>query len=137
LCKGVKSNEGKKGEVSLGRANSGHSVRAHGTALKVVDLSPYHKAGAPGTIAKDFALIVCICVCKRASQMSMRDEYRTKAAEFQARARCASDGMTRLHFESLARDYEQLAVLAAQVDVIYKRPKIDNSRKPARPARRQ
>jgi len=68
--------------------------------------------------------------------MSMRDEYRTKAAEFQARARCESDGMTRLHFESLARDYEQLAVLAAQVDVI-KRPKIDNSRKPARPARRQ
>jgi len=66
----------------------------------------------------------------------MRDEYRTKAAEFQARARCESDGMTRLHFESLARDYEQLAVLAAQVDVI-KRPKIDNSRKPARPARRQ
>jgi len=66
----------------------------------------------------------------------MRDEYRTKAAEFQARARCESDGMTRLHFESLARDYEQLAVLAAQVDVV-KRPKIDNSRKPARPARRQ
>jgi len=68
--------------------------------------------------------------------MSTRDEYRTKAAEFQARARCESDGMTRLHFESLARDYEQLAKLAAQVDVI-KRPKIDNSRKPARPARRQ
>jgi hypothetical protein len=44
--------------------------------------------------------------------------------------------MTRLHFESLARDYEQLAELAEQVDVIYKRPKIDNSRKPARSARR-
>jgi hypothetical protein len=67
--------------------------------------------------------------------MSMRDEYRTKAAEFRARARCESDGMTRLHFESLARDYERLAVLAAQVAVIYKRPKIDNSLKPARPAR--
>jgi hypothetical protein len=47
--------------------------------------------------------------------MSMRDEYRTKAAEFQARARGAPDGMTRLHFESLARDYEQLERLAAQV----------------------
>jgi hypothetical protein len=69
--------------------------------------------------------------------MSMRDEYRIKAAEFQARACCESDGMTRLHFESLARDYEQLAVLAAQVDVIYKRPKIVNSRKPTRPAHRQ
>jgi hypothetical protein len=64
----------------------------------------------------------------------MRDEYRTKAAEFQARARCESDGMTRLHFQSLARDYEQLAELGAQVDVIYKRPKV---RKAARPARRQ
>ena len=69
--------------------------------------------------------------------MSMRDEYRTKAAEFQARARGESDGMTRLHFESLARDYEQLAELAEQVDTIYKRPKIDNSGKRARPARRR
>ena len=68
--------------------------------------------------------------------MSMRDEYRTKAAEFQARARGASDGMTRLHFESLAKGYLRLAELAAQVDLIYKRPKIDNSRKPARSARR-
>jgi len=55
--------------------------------------------------------------------MSMRDEYRTKAAEFQARASGESDRMTRLHFESLARDYEQLAELAEQVDTIYKRPK--------------
>jgi len=68
--------------------------------------------------------------------MTMRDEYRTKAAVFEARARCESDGMTRLHFESLAKDYVRLAELAAQVDLIYKRPKIDNSRKPARPARR-
>jgi len=45
--------------------------------------------------------------------------------------------MTRLHFESLARDYEQLAELAEQVDTIYKRPKIDNSGKRARPARRR
>jgi hypothetical protein len=44
--------------------------------------------------------------------------------------------MTRLHFESLATDYVRLAELAAQVDVIYKRPKIANPRKPARSARR-
>ena len=68
--------------------------------------------------------------------MSMRDEYRTKAVEFQARARCESDGRARFHFESLARDYLRLAELAVQVDAIYKRPKIDNSRKPARLARR-
>ena len=56
--------------------------------------------------------------------MSMRDEYRTKAAEFQARAAVESDRMTRLHFESLANDYERLAELAdrnAQLDLIYKR----------------
>jgi len=64
--------------------------------------------------------------------MSMRDEYRTKAAEFQARARCESDGKTRFHFESLAKDYEQLAQLAEQVDSVYKRPKMTNSRKPIR-----
>ncbi|MFY9786207.1 MAG: hypothetical protein WA706_03820 [Pseudolabrys sp.] len=68
--------------------------------------------------------------------MSMRDEYRTKAAEFQARALSESDRMTALHFESLAKDYARLAEMAAQVDLIYKRPKIDNSRKPARSARR-
>jgi hypothetical protein len=62
--------------------------------------------------------------------MTMRDEYRTKAAEFQARARCASDGMTRLHFESLAKDYVRLAELAdrnAQIDLIYERPPSRNS----------
>ena len=69
--------------------------------------------------------------------MSMRDEYRTKAAEFQARARCESDGETRLHFETLAKDYERLAQLAAQVDSVYKRPKIDISQKLARRARRR
>jgi hypothetical protein len=59
-----------------------------------------------------------------------------KAAEFQARALCASDQITQVHFESLAKDYVRLAELAAQVDLIYKRPKIDNSRKHARSARR-
>ena len=33
--------------------------------------------------------------------MSMRDHYRTKAAEFYARARIESDGMTRRQYESL------------------------------------
>jgi hypothetical protein len=65
--------------------------------------------------------------------MSMRDEYRTKAAEFQARARCESDGMTRLHLESLAKDYVRLAELAdrnAQIDLIYERPpRKSNSRR--------
>ena len=40
--------------------------------------------------------------------MTMRDEYRTKAAEFQARAAGESDRKTRLHFESLANDYGRL-----------------------------
>ena len=56
--------------------------------------------------------------------MTMRDEYRTKAAEFQARAACESDRTTRLHFESLANDYQRLAELAdrnAQLDLIYRR----------------
>jgi len=67
----------------------------------------------------------------------MRDEYRTKAAEFQARALCESDQMTRLHLESLAKDYSHLAELAAQLDVIHKPLKIDKSRKPARSTRRR
>jgi len=56
--------------------------------------------------------------------VTMRDEYRTKAAEFQARAACESDRTTRLHFEILASDYERLAELAdrnAQLDLIYKK----------------
>jgi hypothetical protein len=54
--------------------------------------------------------------------MTMRDEYRTKAAEFEARARRESDRTTRLHFESLANDYQRLAELAdrnAQLDLIF------------------
>jgi hypothetical protein len=40
----------------------------------------------------------------------------TKAAEFQARALCEANEMTRLHFDNLAKDYLQLAELAAQID---------------------
>jgi hypothetical protein len=53
--------------------------------------------------------------------MTMRDEYRTKAAEFEARARIESDRTTRLHFESLANDYQCLAELADRNEQIYKR----------------
>jgi len=64
--------------------------------------------------------------------MTMRDEYRTKAADFQARAACESDRTTRLHFESLANDYQRLAELAdrnAQLDLIYRRRSRDLDRK--------
>ena len=41
--------------------------------------------------------------------MSMRDYYRTKAAEFYARARNESDVMTQRQYESLATQYSRLA----------------------------
>jgi hypothetical protein len=41
--------------------------------------------------------------------MSMRDQYRTKAAEFHARARIESNEMTRRQYESLAQQYSKLA----------------------------
>jgi len=41
--------------------------------------------------------------------MSMRDHYRTKAAEFHARARNEYDGKTRHEYENLARQYSRLA----------------------------
>jgi len=41
--------------------------------------------------------------------MSSRDHYRTKAAEFQARARIESNVMTRRQYESLAQQYSKLA----------------------------
>jgi hypothetical protein len=40
--------------------------------------------------------------------MSMRDHYRTKAAEFYARARNEADVMTRRQYESLANQYLRL-----------------------------
>jgi hypothetical protein len=48
--------------------------------------------------------------------MSMRDHYRTRAAEFQARALCETDQMARLYFESLAKDYLYLAEQAERND---------------------
>jgi hypothetical protein len=41
--------------------------------------------------------------------MSMWDYYRTKAAEFYARARNESDVMTRRQYETLASQYSRLA----------------------------
>jgi hypothetical protein len=60
--------------------------------------------------------------------MSMRDQYRTKAAEFQARALCESNQMTRRHFDTMAKDFLQLAELATQIDSLNSElPKIGNS----------
>jgi hypothetical protein len=41
--------------------------------------------------------------------MSMRDNYRTRAAEFHARARMESDEWIRRQYESLAKQYSRLA----------------------------
>ena len=41
--------------------------------------------------------------------MSMRDYYRTKAAEFYVRARNESDVMTRRQYENLASQYSRMA----------------------------
>ena len=59
--------------------------------------------------------------------MSMRDQYRTKAAEFQARALCASDQMARHHFDTMAKNYLQLAELEAHIGCLHELPKIGNS----------
>ena len=48
--------------------------------------------------------------------MTARDHYRTKAAEFQARARIESNVMTRRQYESLAQQYSQLAEKAERRD---------------------
>jgi hypothetical protein len=48
--------------------------------------------------------------------MSMRDHYRTRAAEFHARARSESNDMTRRQYESLASQYSRLAEKADRDD---------------------
>ena len=48
--------------------------------------------------------------------MSMRDHYRTRAAEFHARARMESDEWNRRQFESLAKQYLRLAETADRND---------------------
>ena len=57
--------------------------------------------------------------------MSMRDHYRTRAAEFHARARNEYDAKARHEYENLARQYLNLAEQAERnefVDPIYEPP---------------
>jgi hypothetical protein len=57
--------------------------------------------------------------------MSMRDHYRTKAAEFHARARNEYDTKARHEYENLARQYLRLAEQAERnefVDLVYEPP---------------
>src|SRR5215831_4523293 len=67
-------------------------------------------------LLKDLHSAFAMYASVRAFAHVHEDEYRTKAAEFQARALCESNEMTRLHFDNLAKDYLQLAELAAQID---------------------
>jgi len=48
--------------------------------------------------------------------MSMGEHYRTRVAEFEARARNASDDLTRRQFEVLASQYSLLAEKADNID---------------------
>ena len=48
--------------------------------------------------------------------MSMRDEYRMRAAHFQATALYTSDETARHHFDAMADRYLQLAELERQID---------------------
>jgi hypothetical protein len=50
--------------------------------------------------------------------MSMRDQYRTRVAEFQARARIESDSMIRRQYETLAKGYSLLAERVGRYDII-------------------
>jgi hypothetical protein len=62
----------------------------------------------------------------------MRDEYRTKAAVFQARALCASDQTARQHFDTMAKEYLLLAELEAHIDCLREftpKPQSDNTQK--------
>jgi hypothetical protein len=61
--------------------------------------------------------------------MSMRDHYRTRAAEFQARAAIECDAGARHEYENLARHYSSLAEQAGRndfVDLIYE-PRVHQS----------
>jgi hypothetical protein len=57
--------------------------------------------------------------------MSMRDEYRTKAAKFHARALYEPSPRLRTQYENLAKSYLRLAEQAdrhAQLDTVYEPP---------------
>jgi len=50
--------------------------------------------------------------------MSMREEYRMRAAHFQARALYTSDETARHHFNAMADHYLQLAEIERQLDCL-------------------
>ena len=50
--------------------------------------------------------------------MSMREEYRMRAAHFQARALYTSDETARHHFKTMADHYLQLAEIERQLDCL-------------------
>jgi hypothetical protein len=52
------------------------------------------------------------------SQMSMRDHYLTRSAEFHARARIEYDGKARHDYENLARQYLRLAEQAERNEFV-------------------
>jgi len=54
--------------------------------------------------------------------MSMRDHYRTKAAEFHARARVERDEVIRRYYKNLAEQYSRLADGDAWPDLIHEPP---------------
>jgi hypothetical protein len=84
------------------------------------DLLAYREAGR-GSERSVKGLHSSVCrgwVRKWCLPMIMRDQYLTKAAEFQARALCEPNQMNRFHFESLAKEYSQLAELATKIDLI-------------------
>jgi hypothetical protein len=70
-----------------------------------------------GTISPHYTFFVPVpkySVCK----MSMRDQYRTRAAEFQARAAIECDAGARHEYENLARHYSSLAEQAGRNDFV-------------------
>ncbi len=57
--------------------------------------------------------------------MTPGDQYRARAVEFEAKAKCESNPTTQAEFENLARSYRRLAEQAdrnAQPDVVYEPP---------------
>ncbi len=54
--------------------------------------------------------------------MTAGDQYRVRAVEFEAKAKCESNPATQAEFENLARSYRRLAEQAdrnAQTDIVY------------------
>jgi hypothetical protein len=57
--------------------------------------------------------------------MTLGDQYRVRAVEFEAKAKCAPDSEMQAEFENLARSYRRLAEQAdrnARTDIVYETP---------------